>query len=101
MDKVTGALYLGDLVRRILAQLTLDGLLFGAQPCEKLDQRDSFPAKYISEILRLVRVFYTIIFALLIRCTKGKEITMLGIILNRNIAIKFSIFILLLASHFE
>uniref|UniRef100_A0A914WFP3 Phosphotransferase n=1 Tax=Plectus sambesii TaxID=2011161 RepID=A0A914WFP3_9BILA len=52
VDKVTGALYLGELVRRILAQLVIDGLLFGAQPCERLDQPDSFPAKYISEILR-------------------------------------------------
>ncbi|KAM3725397.1 Hexokinase [Dirofilaria immitis] len=52
IDKLTGALYLGDLVRRILVQFILDGLLFSGQSCEKLDEKDSFPTKYISEILR-------------------------------------------------
>uniref|UniRef100_A0A0M3HYA9 Phosphotransferase n=1 Tax=Ascaris lumbricoides TaxID=6252 RepID=A0A0M3HYA9_ASCLU len=51
IDKLTGALYLGDLVRRILAQLVLDGFLFSGKPCEKLDEVDSFPTKFISEIL--------------------------------------------------
>jgi len=51
VDKLTGALYLGELVRRILAQLTIDGVLFDGKPCEKLDVADSFPTKYISEIL--------------------------------------------------
>jgi len=51
IDKLTGALYLGELVRRVLAQMTLDGQLFNAQPCERLDVADSFPTKYISEIL--------------------------------------------------
>ncbi|VDK47910.1 unnamed protein product [Anisakis simplex] len=51
IDKLTGALYLGDLVRRILAQLVLDGFLFSGKPCEKLEEADSFPTKYISEIL--------------------------------------------------
>ncbi|MFH4974136.1 hypothetical protein AB6A40_000845 [Gnathostoma spinigerum] len=51
IDKLTGALYLGELVRRVLAQLVLDGLLFRGKPCEKLDEPESFPAKYISEIL--------------------------------------------------
>lgn len=59
IDKLTGALYLGDLVRRILAQLVLDGFLFSGKPCEKLDEVDSFPTKFISEILALV-VFYFI-----------------------------------------
>uniref|UniRef100_A0A914RMC4 Phosphotransferase n=1 Tax=Parascaris equorum TaxID=6256 RepID=A0A914RMC4_PAREQ len=54
IDKLTGALYLGDLVRRILAQLVLDGFLFSGKPCEKLDEVDSFPTKFISEILALV-----------------------------------------------
>lgn len=52
IDKLTGALYLGELVRRILIQFTLDGILFNGKPCEKLDEVDSFPTKYISEILR-------------------------------------------------
>jgi hexokinase len=52
IDKLTGALYLGDLVRRILAQFVLDGELFGGTHVEKLDFSDTFPTKYISEILR-------------------------------------------------
>lgn len=51
IDKLTGALYLGELVRRILAQLCLDHILFDGEPCEKLDAVDSFPTKYILEIL--------------------------------------------------
>ncbi|VDK88731.1 unnamed protein product, partial [Litomosoides sigmodontis] len=52
IDKLTGALYLGELARRILVQFTLDGYLFNGKCCEKLDEVDSFPTKYISEILR-------------------------------------------------
>jgi hexokinase len=48
---LTGALYLGDLVRRILAQFVVDRVLFNGTAVEKLDQADSFPTKYISEIL--------------------------------------------------
>jgi len=51
IDKLTGALYLGDLVRRILAQFVLDQVLFNGTIVEKLDQVDTFPTKYISEIL--------------------------------------------------
>ncbi|TMS38526.1 hypothetical protein L596_005232 [Steinernema carpocapsae] len=51
IDKLTGALYLGDLVRRILAQLVLDSQIFGGKQVEQLDMVDTFPTKYISEIL--------------------------------------------------
>ncbi|KAI6200530.1 Phosphotransferase [Aphelenchoides besseyi] len=51
VDKLTGALYLGELVRRILSQLILDRLVFNGTPVEKLDQTDTFPTKFISEIL--------------------------------------------------
>ncbi|CAJ0931293.1 unnamed protein product, partial [Mesorhabditis belari] len=51
IDKLTGALYLGELVRRVLSQLCLDGHLFDAQQCERLELVDSFPTKYILEIL--------------------------------------------------
>ncbi|PAV84397.1 hypothetical protein WR25_20161 [Diploscapter pachys] len=51
IDKLTGALYLGELVRLVLSQLILDRLLFEGQPCEKLDEPDTFPTKFISEIL--------------------------------------------------
>lgn len=51
IDKLTGALYLGDLARRILSQLVMDRVLFNGTVVEKLDQVDTFPTKYISEIL--------------------------------------------------
>ncbi|CEF60199.1 Hexokinase family and Hexokinase, N-terminal domain and Hexokinase, C-terminal domain-containing protein [Strongyloides ratti] len=51
IDKLTGALYLGELVRMVLSQLNLDRLLFNGMPVEKLDMPESFPTKYISEIL--------------------------------------------------
>ncbi|KAL3081654.1 hypothetical protein niasHT_033065 [Heterodera trifolii] len=51
IDKLTGALYLGELIRRILAQLVMDRLLFSGTLVEALDRPDTFPTKYISEIL--------------------------------------------------
>ncbi|KAI1732703.1 hexokinase domain-containing protein [Ditylenchus destructor] len=51
IDKLTGALYMGDLVRRILAQFVIDRVLFNGTPVEKLDQADMFPTKYILEVL--------------------------------------------------
>uniref|UniRef100_A0AC34QTY9 Phosphotransferase n=1 Tax=Panagrolaimus sp. JU765 TaxID=591449 RepID=A0AC34QTY9_9BILA len=51
IDKLTGALYLGELARRILSQFVIDGLLFGGSQVEKLEYPESFPTKYISEIL--------------------------------------------------
>lgn len=51
LDKVTGALYLGEIVRRVLVKLTEDGLIFNGRICEKLETQDAFPTKYISEIL--------------------------------------------------
>uniref|UniRef100_A0AC35U589 Phosphotransferase n=1 Tax=Rhabditophanes sp. KR3021 TaxID=114890 RepID=A0AC35U589_9BILA len=51
IDKLTGALYLGELVRLVLIQFGLDRLIFGGEIVEKLDTPESFPTKYISEIL--------------------------------------------------
>lgn len=51
IDKLCGALYIGEVVRRVLSQLVLDRVLFEGQSCEKLDEDESFPTKYISEIL--------------------------------------------------
>jgi hexokinase len=51
IDKLTGALYLGELARRILSQFVIDGLLFQGSEVEKLQLPESFPTKYISEIL--------------------------------------------------
>lgn len=42
---------MGDLARRILSQLVMDRVLFNGTVVEKLDQVDTFPTKYISEIL--------------------------------------------------
>ena len=54
IDKLTGALYLGELTRHILSQFVVDGLLFGGETIEKLQLPESFPTKYISEILAYV-----------------------------------------------
>lgn len=51
IDKLTGALYLGELIRRVLAQLVCDRVLFGGAQVEILDREDTFPTKYISEII--------------------------------------------------
>uniref|UniRef100_A0A158R513 Phosphotransferase n=1 Tax=Syphacia muris TaxID=451379 RepID=A0A158R513_9BILA len=51
LDKLTGALYMGELVRRVLLKLTMDGLIFSGRLCDKLETPDTFPTKYISEIL--------------------------------------------------
>nr|CAD2194567.1 unnamed protein product [Meloidogyne enterolobii] len=50
IDKLTGALYLGELIRRILLKLTKDKILFCGEKVEALEKVDGFPAKYISEI---------------------------------------------------
>jgi len=49
---LTGALYLGELIRRILLKLTKDKILFCGEKVEALEKVDGFPAKYISEIFR-------------------------------------------------
>uniref|UniRef100_A0A7E4VZ51 Phosphotransferase n=1 Tax=Panagrellus redivivus TaxID=6233 RepID=A0A7E4VZ51_PANRE len=60
IDKFTGALYLGELVRRILCQFIIDDLLFNGTSVEKLEFPESFPTKYISEILGEEDGSYTI-----------------------------------------
>lgn len=44
-------MYLGELVRRILSQFVIDGILFGGNQVENLEYPESFPTKFISEIL--------------------------------------------------
>lgn len=51
VDKLCGALYLGELVRGVMEQLVLDGVLFDGQAADSIQTIDAFPAKYISEIL--------------------------------------------------
>jgi hexokinase len=52
VDKLCGALYLGEVVRLVMDQLTVDGVMFGGRPCDNIQTRDGFPSKYISEILQ-------------------------------------------------
>lgn len=58
IDKLTGALYLGELARHILSQFVVDGILFQGSEVEKLQLPESFPTKYISEILGHVFNFF-------------------------------------------
>ncbi|KAL7078044.1 hypothetical protein ACQ4LE_002643 [Meloidogyne hapla] len=50
IDKLTGALYLGELIRRILLKLVNDKILFNGERVAALEKSDGFPTKYISEI---------------------------------------------------
>lgn len=52
LDKLAGALYLGELVRRVLEQLTVDGVIFGGKLTDEMQTPQRFHAKYLSEILR-------------------------------------------------
>jgi len=51
IDKLTGAYFLGDLVRRILDHLASQNVLFGGTRPEFLETPDAFPSKFIPEIL--------------------------------------------------
>lgn len=52
---------MGELIRRILAQLVMDRLLFSGTPVEALDRPDTFPTKYISEILGFFLINFPIL----------------------------------------
>ena len=43
---------MGEVVRLILLQLTVDNEMFGGQVPEALQEIDGFPAKYVNEILK-------------------------------------------------
>ncbi|VDP20633.1 unnamed protein product [Soboliphyme baturini] len=51
IDKLTGAYFLGELVRVIIDQLAVEGLMFGGDRPELFTLPDTFPTKYIAEIL--------------------------------------------------
>ncbi|VDK80001.1 unnamed protein product [Onchocerca ochengi] len=51
-DKLVGGKCMGEVVRVVLEKLTRAGVLFDGRGSETLFKRDSFPTKYISEILR-------------------------------------------------
>ena len=43
-------MYMGEIVRLVLCELTAQGLLFGGEGSEELFTPKRFPTKYISEI---------------------------------------------------
>uniref|UniRef100_A0A5S6R2L2 Phosphotransferase n=1 Tax=Trichuris muris TaxID=70415 RepID=A0A5S6R2L2_TRIMR len=51
IDKFTGAFFLGELVRILIDQFCVDGLMFGGTRPEQLTTPDAFPTKFVSEIL--------------------------------------------------
>uniref|UniRef100_A0A915Q5Q3 Phosphotransferase n=1 Tax=Setaria digitata TaxID=48799 RepID=A0A915Q5Q3_9BILA len=50
-DKLVGGKCMGEVVRVVLEKLTRAGVLFGGKGSDTLFKQDSFPTKYISEIL--------------------------------------------------
>lgn len=51
-EKMTSGMYLGEIVRRILIDLTRQGLLFRGQISERLRTRGIFETKFLSQIER-------------------------------------------------
>jgi len=49
-EKMISGMYMGELVRLLLCELTLKGLLFGGKGSDELFERNRFYTKYISEI---------------------------------------------------
>lgn len=56
-DKLVAGLCMGELCRLVLDKLTNAHVLFNGIGSEPLFERNSFPTKYISEILRYVSNF--------------------------------------------
>lgn len=51
-EKMTSGMYLGEIVRQILIDLTKHGLLFRGQISERLRTRGIFETKFLSQIER-------------------------------------------------
>jgi hexokinase len=51
-EKMTSGMYLGEIVRQILIDLTKQGLLFRGQISERLRTRGIFETKFLSQIER-------------------------------------------------
>ncbi|XP_074865913.1 hexokinase-3-like [Carettochelys insculpta] len=49
-EKLISGMYLGEIVRHVLLQLTAQGLLFRGRPSPKLQTPDLFPTKFLSSI---------------------------------------------------
>ncbi|XP_018407907.1 PREDICTED: hexokinase-3 [Nanorana parkeri] len=49
-EKMISGMYLGEIVRQVLIELTKDRILFRGKISEQLNTRDLFPTKYLSQI---------------------------------------------------
>uniref|UniRef100_A0AAY4E4J2 hexokinase n=1 Tax=Denticeps clupeoides TaxID=299321 RepID=A0AAY4E4J2_9TELE len=63
-EKMTSGMYLGEIVRQILIDLTKRGLLFRGRITEPLKTRGIFETKFLSQIERFIST-YTLIIALM------------------------------------
>lgn len=54
-EKMISGMYLGEIVRHILLHLTSLGVLFRGQQTQRLQTRDIFKTKFLSEIERYLR----------------------------------------------
>ncbi|XP_072257136.1 hexokinase-3 [Pyxicephalus adspersus] len=51
-EKMISGMYLGEIVRQVLIELTKDGILFRGKISKQLNTRGLFPTKYLSQIER-------------------------------------------------
>uniref|UniRef100_A0A8R1DYM3 Phosphotransferase n=1 Tax=Caenorhabditis japonica TaxID=281687 RepID=A0A8R1DYM3_CAEJA len=63
LDKLIAGMCMGELVRLVLERLTANKVLFNGNGSKLLRTRNSFPTKYISEILQFVFLFLRISFS--------------------------------------
>ena len=56
---MTSGMYLGEIVRQILIDLTKQGLLFRGQISERLRTRGIFETKFLSQIERWLMISFT------------------------------------------
>uniref|UniRef100_A0A8C2T491 Hexokinase-2 n=1 Tax=Coturnix japonica TaxID=93934 RepID=A0A8C2T491_COTJA len=67
-EKMTSGMYLGEIVRQILIDLTKQGLLFRGQISESLRKRGIFETKFLSQIESFSRVLQETVRELAPRC---------------------------------
>lgn len=51
-EKMISSMYLGEIVRNVLMDLTAKGLLYGGKLAERLNTRGIFETKFLSQIER-------------------------------------------------
>lgn len=67
-EKMTSGMYLGEIVRQILIDLTKQGLLFRGQISERLRTRGIFETKFLSQIERWYVIRFTCSVDVLLLC---------------------------------